>query len=309
MKIFKKILASLTSAAFVAGAIFTFPVNSMAAVTLPDTDPNSTWPQYEVYANATSPFEQLGSESRIIRFDAFLYDGTKASLDDITVDTSAKKLTLSGLVTKGIDIDSSDWTIEFVGTNKILGRIMLDCESATISVAPNSTLSVATASLDDDGESAIWGNLNLSGDTVSSKSLTEKDGPYNNVLGPVIFSNKTSSTTDDPSSPSDPEVGSPEYYIANYNASTQNTANRINELAKSSKDPVTVEFAEGDALPLNIMNEIKASNNITLSFTFTYENVNYICKVTPAKAKLYVKDEIPWYGPLYLMQYFDVTKI
>ena len=104
MKIFKKILASLTGAAFVAGAIFTFPVNSMAAVTLPDTDES----QYTVYANATSPFVQQSSESQILRFDAFLYDGTKASLDDITVDTSAKKLTLSGLVTKGLDIDSSD---------------------------------------------------------------------------------------------------------------------------------------------------------------------------------------------------------
>ncbi|MCR4618826.1 MAG: hypothetical protein K5669_11665, partial [Lachnospiraceae bacterium] len=140
-----------------------------------------------------------------------------------------------------------------------------------------------------------------------------------NTTEPEVPSTTASTSSADSSSPNDsenttePEVpsttnaGSSENFIANYNASTQNTANRIKELS-SSKDPVTVEFSEGDSIPLNMMNEVKASSNVTLVFYFTYNDVNYTCKVTPAKAKLYVKDDIPWYGPLYLMMYFDVTK-
>ena len=106
----------------------------------------------------------------------------------------------------------------------------------------------------------------------------------------------------------EPEPGTPEYFIAEYNESTETAAENIKELAKTVTSSTVVEFKGGDALPQNIMTEVKSSDKITLEFPFTYEGVNYRCKVTPAKAKLYVKDDIPWYGPLYLMQYFDVTR-
>ena len=106
----------------------------------------------------------------------------------------------------------------------------------------------------------------------------------------------------------EPEPGTPEYFIAEYNESTETATENIKELAKTVTSPTVVEFKGGDALPQNIMTEVKSSDKITLEFPFTYEGVNYRCKVTPAKAKLYVKDDIPWYGPLYLMQYFDVTR-
>jgi len=111
-----------------------------------------------------------------------------------------------------------------------------------------------------------------------------------------------------PATGDEPEPGTPEYFIAEYNESTETAAENIKELAKTVTSPTVVEFKGGDALPQNIMTEVKSSDKITLEFPFTYEGVNYRCKVTPAKAKLYVKDDIPWYGPLYLMQYFDVTR-
>ena len=112
-----------------------------------------------------------------------------------------------------------------------------------------------------------------------------------------------------PATGDEPEPGTPEYFIAEYNESTETAAEDIKELAKTVTSPTVVEFKGGDALPQNIMTEVKSSDKITLEFPFSYEGVDYICRVTPDKAKLYVKDDIPWYGPLYLMQYFDVTKV
>lgn len=64
----------------------------------------------------------------------------------------------------------------------------------------------------------------------------------------------------------------------------------------------TIYWNEGTALPYDIMKTISENPNITLVFTYTYENDNYKVVLNGKNVKAYT--DIPWYGPLYLNMYY-----
>lgn len=64
----------------------------------------------------------------------------------------------------------------------------------------------------------------------------------------------------------------------------------------------TIYWNEGTALPYDIMKTISENPNITLVFTYTYENVDYKVVLNGKNVEAYT--DIPWYGPLYLNMYY-----
>lgn len=67
----------------------------------------------------------------------------------------------------------------------------------------------------------------------------------------------------------------------------------------------TIYWNEGTALPYDIMKTISENPNITLVFTYTYENVNYEVVLNGKNVKAYT--DVPWYGPLYLNMYYGAA--
>lgn len=64
----------------------------------------------------------------------------------------------------------------------------------------------------------------------------------------------------------------------------------------------TVFWDKGTALPYDIMKTLQDNPNITLVFSYTYENVDFKVKLNGKTVKAYTT--IPWYGPLYLYAYY-----
>ena len=64
----------------------------------------------------------------------------------------------------------------------------------------------------------------------------------------------------------------------------------------------TVTWNKGTALPYDIMKTLQDNPNITLVFSYTYENVDFKVTLNGKNVKAY--KNIPWYGPLYLYKYY-----
>lgn len=61
----------------------------------------------------------------------------------------------------------------------------------------------------------------------------------------------------------------------------------------------TVEWNEGDSLPISVMQKLKDAEGVSLLFSFTYEGVEH--KVMIPAGESFVDDDIEWYGPLWLL--------
>ena len=78
--------------------------------------------------------------------------------------------------------------------------------------------------------------------------------------------------------------------------------NEIKELGKSS-EPETLVFEEGTALPIEIMEALQECPNVTLVFKCCYNDTDYEFTISGEEA--IVISDIPWYGPLWLNQYYS----
>lgn len=58
-----------------------------------------------------------------------------------------------------------------------------------------------------------------------------------------------------------------------------------------------VEWNEGDTLSISTMRYLEAHPELTLQFSYTYENKDYVVYISGENI---VDENIPWYGPLYL---------
>lgn len=76
----------------------------------------------------------------------------------------------------------------------------------------------------------------------------------------------------------------------------------IKELGKSN-EPQTFVYEEGTSLPIEIMQALQECPNVTLIFRCSYDNTNYEFTISGDKA--IVDSDIPWYGPLWLNQYYS----
>lgn len=231
MKNFKKVIASLTSAAMVFGMVSLTPMSSVAAVTLPTIEEGSN-DQYVITTNSDTIVLNSATYSnpsvRVMRFE-----GENVSLDSFSVDSTNKVLTVTNFVADKVDFDGIGWTIVFNGENNTVTTsfIVESYDSSTcLPVSNTLTVSVSeSASFVIPENSFIYLNpgdedhtvsLALDSNTVASKAVTAEtrtltetgpywdedlgdwsDGPhpvsYNGVFGPVTFTNKNSSTTSD----------------------------------------------------------------------------------------------------------------
>ncbi|MBR6303576.1 MAG: hypothetical protein IKR35_06965, partial [Lachnospiraceae bacterium] len=84
-----------------------------------------------------------------------------------------------------------------------------------------------------------------------------------------------------------------------------NTIASIFDSIPADSDAV-IRFNEGNALPQNVMLALSKHPNAKLEFWFIYEDKEYFVVVTGKKMAELYDENIPWYGPLWLNQYFGV---
>jgi hypothetical protein len=84
-----------------------------------------------------------------------------------------------------------------------------------------------------------------------------------------------------------------------------NTIASIFDSLPADSDAV-IRFNEGNALPQNVMLALSKHPNAKLEFWFIYEDKEYFVVVTGKKMAELYDENIPWYGPLWLNQYFGV---
>lgn len=84
-----------------------------------------------------------------------------------------------------------------------------------------------------------------------------------------------------------------------------NTVASIFDSLPADSDAV-IRFNEGTALPQNVMLALSKHPNAKLEFWFIYEDKEYFVVVTGKKMAELYDENIPWYGPLWLNQYFGV---
>ncbi len=82
-----------------------------------------------------------------------------------------------------------------------------------------------------------------------------------------------------------------------------NTIASIFDSIPADSDAV-IRFNEGNALPQNVMLALSKHPNAKLEFWFIYEDKEYFVVVTGKKMAELYDENIPWYGPLWLNQYF-----
>lgn len=82
-----------------------------------------------------------------------------------------------------------------------------------------------------------------------------------------------------------------------------NTIASVFDSLPADSDAV-IRFNEGNALPQNVMLALSKHPNAKLEFWFIYEDKEYFVVVTGKKMAELYDENIPWYGPLWLNQYF-----
>ena len=68
-----------------------------------------------------------------------------------------------------------------------------------------------------------------------------------------------------------------------------------------------IEFAEGTALPKDVIAAMATSNNVTLKYTFVYDGFEFCTTITSDAAKEVFNSEIGWYGPCFLAENFPTV--
>lgn len=94
---------------------------------------------------------------------------------------------------------------------------------------------------------------------------------------------------------------------ASYEGRLYNLVDEINRLSKEdSKEEKTIFFSEGSSLPLMVMEALNNSNEtVKLDFISEYDGKKYHFVISGGTNSHLSKD-IPWYGPLWLNQYYSV---
>ncbi|MCR4618597.1 MAG: hypothetical protein K5669_10510 [Lachnospiraceae bacterium] len=77
----------------------------------------------------------------------------------------------------------------------------------------------------------------------------------------------------------------------------------IGELGVNSD--TTIVYSGGDSIPEFVMAKLKDCPNVSIEFSYTYEGVKYDVLITGKRMAELYDETIPWYGPLWLAQYFS----
>ena len=132
-------------------------------------------------------------------------------------------------------------------------------------------------------------NTNNSNTNTSSSSSSRSSSS---------FSSRSSSSDSDSSNSAVTKVEEP-VIVADFDYELR----RKIEAAIKLGGEQTVTWNKGTALPYDIMKRLEDHPEITLIFSYTYGNVDYVVTIKGPKA--YVT--IPWYGPLYLYEHYGKT--
>ncbi len=87
----------------------------------------------------------------------------------------------------------------------------------------------------------------------------------------------------------------------NYIAPLMDNLNKIlsEEKETPSDEPTVVTWNLGDSLPLETMKALSKTTNTSLLFSFEYDGVAHTVMIPAGEA--FVDEDIPWYGPLWLL--------
>lgn len=66
-----------------------------------------------------------------------------------------------------------------------------------------------------------------------------------------------------------------------------------------------IEWKSGDSLPLEAVKLLVEKPELSLEFTFTYEGEEHTIFIPAGAFEKYYDVTIPWYGPAWLLQYFE----
>ncbi len=66
-----------------------------------------------------------------------------------------------------------------------------------------------------------------------------------------------------------------------------------------------IEWKAGDSLPLEVVKLLVDKPELSLEFTFTYEGAEHTIFIPAGAFEQYYDVNIPWYGPAWLIQYFE----
>ena len=95
-----------------------------------------------------------------------------------------------------------------------------------------------------------------------------------------------------------------------YSKSINDLKGMISNITKDSTltgENRVIEFAEGTALPKDVIAAMASSDNVTLKFTFVYEGFEFCTTITSDAAKEVFNSEIGWYGPCFLAENFPTV--
>lgn len=88
-------------------------------------------------------------------------------------------------------------------------------------------------------------------------------------------------------------------FNALYNSSMNDLVNKINSIGSG-----TIVLTEGTALPNKVMKALANNPNVTLNFIFTKDDVEYNLFITGKGAANVYKEDIEWYGHIFLNNNF-----
>lgn len=224
MKNFKKVIASLTSAAMVFGMVSLTPMSSVAAVTLPDVE----GPQYAICSDGNiydagrewNPENPLPDGVNVL----VRLDKNVTSFSNLNVDNTNKTVTITGLnINGGIDFDYKGYTYVFNGENSFKSRFAIDGftgEGENITIVAGENSSIDMSDFDESfyteespvvldvksggrislSESACINKnarITLSEDTIVTDTELSTRNSIEAYWGPITFTNKNSSTISD----------------------------------------------------------------------------------------------------------------
>lgn len=114
-----------------------------------------------------------------------------------------------------------------------------------------------------------------------------------------------------PVAPAAPENSAQEQFSEEINNTVHEIENAVKIAAVPNADgtiPETVvEYECPGALNGKILETMTKAENVTLVYTFTYENVIFRTTITPEQAAKVFTNDIPWYGPCYLANNFPTV--
>ena len=196
-----------------------------------------------------------------------------------------------GATYKTVTWSSSDTDVATVDANGKVSAVAAGTATITVT-ATNGT--VDDTSDDQTATCAVTVNAASSGGGSSDSGSGDSSDNSSSNNSNNDSSNNNNSSNDSGNSNSEPKDETPYDYLEPLREDLKA------EIALGGERTVT--WDKGTALPYDIMKTLQDNPGVTLTFSYTYQGIDYKVTISGKDAKAYT--EIPWYGPLYLYKHY-----